>query len=94
MRYTDKPKRKALDMNYQGLVDELTEVITHVEGSALVSEFDSVIRKYDDLLTTTPLPATVADWLDDLITLFNECEGAELEREVKALEREFRAFQK
>jgi hypothetical protein len=81
-------------LNCEGLVQELTDVITNVEGSALVGAFDSVLRKYDDLLTTTPLPATVADWLDDLITLFNECEGAELEREVQALEREFRAFQK
>jgi len=71
--------------SYIDLVTEIISITSNVEGSGLVSEIDSVLNKYNDYLTTIPLPASIATWLDNLIDLLNNVEGAELERELADL---------
>ena len=68
--------------NYIDLVTEILDITNNVEGAGLVSEVDSVLNKYSNYLNTTPVPASVANWLDNLIDLMNNCEGAELQREL------------
>ena len=71
--------------SYIDLVTEIISITSNVEGAGLVSEIDSVLNKYNTYLTTTPLPASVATWLDNLIDLLNNVEGAGLERELANL---------
>ena len=71
--------------SYINLITEILSITNNVEGAGLVSELDGVLNKYNNYLNTTPLPASVATWLDDLINLLNNVEGAELERELKNL---------
>jgi hypothetical protein len=68
--------------NYINLITEILDITNNVEGAGLVSEVDSVLNKYSDYLNTTPVPASVANWLDNLIDLMNNCEGAGLQREL------------
>ncbi len=67
------------------LVFSIIHTIRNVEGSALVGALDKTLEDHDQFLKTTPIPAHVADWLDNLIELMNNCEGAELARELKNL---------
>jgi len=71
--------------SYINLIIEILDITNDVEGAGLVSEVDSVLNKYGNYLNTTPLPASVANWLDNLIDLMNNVEGAELERELADL---------
>ena len=71
--------------SYINLIIEILDITNNVEGAGLVSEIDVVLNKYTNYLNTTPLPASVANWLDNLIDLMNNCEGAELERELADL---------
>jgi len=71
--------------NYINLITEILDITNDVEGAGLVSEVDSVLNKYGNYLNTTPLPVSVATWLDNLIDLMNNVEGAELERELADL---------
>jgi hypothetical protein len=68
--------------SYINLITEILAITNNVEGAGLVTEIDIVLNKYNNYLNTTPLPAKVATWLDNLIDLMNNCEGAELEREL------------
>ena len=70
--------------NYINLVTEIIDITNNVEGAGIL-EVDSVLNKYTNYLNTTPLPSSVATWLDNLIDLMNNCEGAELERELANL---------
>ena len=72
-------------LNYINLITEILDITNNVEGAGLVGEVDSVLNKYGNYLNTTPVPASVANWLDNLIDLMNNCEGAELERELADL---------
>lgn len=67
------------------LVVSILDTIRNVEGSALVGSLDKTLEDHDQFLRTTPIPEHVADWLDNLIELMNNCEGAELARELKNL---------
>jgi hypothetical protein len=71
--------------SYLNLVIEILDITNNVEGAGLANEIDVVLNKYTNYLNTTPLPAKVATWLDNLIDLMNNCEGAELERELANL---------
>jgi hypothetical protein len=71
--------------SYINLIIEILDITNDVEGAGLVSEVDSVLNKYGNYLNTTPLPVSVANWLDNLIDLMNNVEGAELERELADL---------
>ena len=71
--------------SYINLIIEILDITNDVEGAGLVSEIDSVLNKYGNYLNTTPLPTSVANWLDNLIDLMNNVEGAELERELADL---------
>ena len=71
--------------SYINLIIEILDITNNVEGAGLASEIDVVLNKYSNYLNTTPVPASVANWLDNLIDLMNNCEGAELERELADL---------
>ena len=71
--------------SYLNLVIEILVITNNVEGSGLANEIDGVLNKYTNYLNTTPIPASVATWLDNLIDLMNNVEGAELERELANL---------
>jgi hypothetical protein len=71
--------------SYINLIIEILDITNNVEGAGLASEIDVVLNKYTNYLNTTPVPASVANWLDNLIDLMNNCEGAELERELADL---------
>ena len=68
--------------SYINLIIEILDITNNVEGAGLASEIDVVLNKYSNYLNTTPVPASVANWLDNLIDLMNNCEGAELQREL------------
>lgn len=70
---------------YKELVKEILDITKNVEGAGLVSEIDEVLNKYSEYLNETPIPASVANWLDNLIDLLNNVEGAELARELGSL---------
>jgi hypothetical protein len=76
---------KTVNQDWKQLLRDIFDIVCNVEGAGLVSEIDSVLTKYDDYLRVTPLPIPVATWLDELIDLMNNVEGAELERELKGL---------
>jgi hypothetical protein len=81
-------ERREIEMvkqSYINLIIEILDITNDVEGAGLVSEIDSVLNKYGNYLSTTPLPVSVATWLDNLIDLMNNVEGAELERELADL---------
>ena len=71
--------------SYIDLVTEIISITSNVEGAGLANEIDGVLNNYTNYLNTTPLPASVATWLDNLIDLMNNVEGAELERELADL---------
>ena len=71
--------------SYINLIIEILDITNNVEGAGLANEIDGVLNKYTDYLNTTPIPASVANWLDNLIDLMNNVEGAELERELANL---------
>jgi hypothetical protein len=86
-----KPKEGEIMQSYEQqmfthqLVVSILDTIRNVEGSALVGSLDKTLEDHDQFLRTTPIPEHVADWLDNLIELMNNCEGAELARELKNL---------
>lgn len=77
---------KTVNQDWKQLLKELSDIWRNVEGAGLRSEIDTVLSKYDKYLATTPVPKSVAMWLDNLIGLLNDCEGSELERELQSLE--------
>ena len=76
-------KTKYPSNHWKQVVLDIMDTIKNVEGAGLPFEIDGVLKKHDDYLTTTPIPKKVAVWIDELIDLMNNCEGAELERELK-----------
>ena len=77
---------KTVNQDWKQLLRDIFDIVRNVEGAGLVrSEEHSVLKKYDDYLRVTPLPIPIATWLDELIDLMNNVEGAELERELKSL---------
>jgi hypothetical protein len=76
---------KTVNQDWQQLLKELSDILNNVEGYGLSSEIDSVLSKYEEYLAITPVPQSVAKWLNNLIELLNNCEGAGLETELKSL---------
>jgi hypothetical protein len=61
----------------------------------LVSEINLIADDYEKYLSITPVPFTVAKWVDDLFMLISNCEGPELRRELyKLAHREFWFYQR
>ena len=77
--------------HYEELVKEILDITQNVEGAGLASEVDGVLNKYTEYLNVTPLPTSVAVWLDNLIDLLNNVEGSELERELGSLKSPIKA---
>lgn len=77
--------------HYEELVKEILDITHNVEGAGLASEVDGVLNKYTEYLNVTPLPTSVANWLDNLIDLLNNVEGSELERELGNLKSPIKA---
>jgi hypothetical protein len=76
---------KTINLDWKQLIQDISDVVKNVEGAGLPSEIDAVLSQYDEYLATTPIPSTIANWLDKLIDLMNNVEGAELERELKSI---------
>jgi hypothetical protein len=68
--------------NYIGFITEVLDITNNVEGAGLVSEVESVISKYLTYFSNEPVPESVAKWVGDLYDLLDNCEGAELQREL------------
>jgi hypothetical protein len=77
--------------SYINLIIEILDITNGVEGAGLANEIDGVLNNYTNYLNTTPLPASVATWLDNLIDLLNNVEGAELESELADLKSPLKA---
>jgi len=68
--------------NYIEFISEVLDITSNVEGAGLVSEVESVISKYLNYFINEPVPESVAKWVNNLYDLLDNCEGAELEREL------------
>jgi len=76
---------KTTTKNYKTFIKEVLDVTNNCEGSGLVSEINLIATEYEDYLSNTPVPITVAKWIDELFMLIDNCEGSELERELISL---------
>jgi peptide deformylase len=76
---------KTAQQSWQQLLRDIFDIVRNVEGVGLSTELDFALAKYDHYLATTPVPLPVAKFMNELIELMNECEGVELERNLKAL---------
>ena len=76
---------KTTTKNYKTFIKEVIDVTNNCEGSGLVSEINLIATEYEDYLSNTPVPITVAKWIDELFMLIDNCEGSELERELISL---------
>lgn len=72
-------------INPYDIVEEVKNVIQNVEGWAVAHELNGVLDKWMPYLETTPVPAKIAKFLDNLIDLLNEVEGSEFNREILKL---------
>jgi len=71
--------------NYKTCVSDIRDIIKNVEGSGIQDEIETVLNDYAEYLAVTPIPASIAKWLESLFDLLDNCEGSELERELKAI---------
>ena len=71
--------------NYTNLISEVLDITKHCAGSGLVREIETLVSQYSDYLATTPIPQSAAKWVEQLFDLIDNCEGSELEQELKAL---------
>lgn len=71
--------------NYKTFITEVLDVTSNCEGSGLVSEINLIATEYEEYLSNTPLPITVAKWVNELFMLIDNCEGSELQRELISL---------
>jgi hypothetical protein len=71
--------------DYRSLISELAEIIAECEGAGLLDEINHLLDIYEPYLDVTPVPMSVAKCIDELIMLVDNCEGAELERELSGL---------
>ncbi len=77
--------------NHLELVRDILRTTANVEGAGLAREVEAVLSEYQTFINTTPVPETVAKWVGDLYDLLDNCEGAELERELADLKSPYRA---
>lgn len=71
--------------NHLELIRDILRTTKNVEGAGLAREVETVLSEYQNFLNTTPVPESVAKWVGDLYDLLDNCEGAELERELADL---------
>ena len=71
--------------DYKTFITEVLDITKNVEGSWLPREVESVIKDYETYLNTTPVPVSVAKWVNGLYSLLDNCEGSGLERELARL---------
>jgi hypothetical protein len=71
--------------DYKTFITEVLDITKNVEGSGLPREVESVIKDYETYLNTTPVPVSVAKWVNGLYSLLDNCEGSGLERELARL---------
>jgi len=76
---------KTTTKNYKTFIKEVLDITNNCEGSGLVSEINLIATEYEDYLFNTPMPVTVAKWIDELFMLIDNCEGSELQRELISL---------
>ncbi len=76
---------KKVNQDWKQLIRDIFDIVRNVEGAGLPTDIDIVLSRYEKYLATTPIPSSVANWLDELINLMNNVEGAELESELKSL---------
>lgn len=76
---------KTTTKDYKTFIKEVLDITNNCEGSGLVSEINLIATEYEDYLSNTPVPVTVAKWIDELFMLIDNCEGSELERELISL---------
>jgi hypothetical protein len=73
------------DRDYRSFISELSDIISECEGAGLICEINDLLDQYESYLYSTPIPESVAVFTDQLIMLVDNCEGAELERELQSL---------
>lgn len=71
--------------NSYNFVKQVKDIIKNVDGNALSKELDSVLSDWEPFFAVTPVPMSVAQFVDALIGLMNEVEGSEFLSEVKKL---------
>ena len=71
--------------DYKTFITEVLDITKNVEGSGLPREVESVIKDYETYLNTTPVPVSVAKWVNGLYSLLDNCEGSGLELELARL---------
>ena len=71
--------------NHLELIRDILRTTKNVEGAGLAREVEAVLSEYKNFINTTPVPESVAKWVGDLYDLLDNCEGAELERELADL---------
>lgn len=80
--------------DYKTFITEVLDITKNVEGSGLSREVESVIKDYETYLNTTPVPVSVAKWVNGLYSLLDNCEGSGLERELARLRSPLKALTK
>ncbi len=72
-------------MDYTEFLTELKDITSSCEGAGLVSEVNALYGKYETYFATTPVPTSVAKFVNNFLDLIDNVEGAELERELSSL---------
>ena len=73
------------NQNYKTCVADIRDIIKNVEGSAVQVEIETVLDDYAEYLAVTPIPVSVVKWFENLFDLLDNCDGSELERELKGV---------
>ena len=76
---------KTTTKDYKTFIKEVLDMTRNCEGSGLVSGINEIANEYEPYLSNTPLPVTVANWINELFMLIDNCEGSGLQRELAVL---------
>ena len=76
---------KTTTKDYKTFIKEVLDITSNCEGSGLVSEINEIANEYETYLSNTPLPITVAKWINELFMIIDNCEGSGLQRELASL---------
>jgi len=71
--------------NYLSFISETLSIIKNCEGSGLAAEIELLATEYASYFATSPIPVSVAKWVENLFDLLDNLEGSELEQELKTL---------
>ena len=72
-------------LDHTEFLTELKDLTRSCEGAGLVSEVNALYGKYETYFATTPVPTSVAKFVNNFLDLIDNVEGAELERELSSL---------